>query len=259
MWAGVPGWLSVVLFFLLMSVVGLLEGMQIAFFAVAKIPESERGDAPFAKKTCDLLFKGDGHNLPGFMIGRQLCVVSCFFIIARVTTLNVAPEDKNVFGVSDSGQDFFNTGLLGAIITTILGSISWQLVASAFPLAFLSNPFTYLFLRICLFLEATGLASGSWVLAAIHARFAGFQRDEVYIGTAEERAKNNDKDDSQRLHAGLGHPVKLPGFVDAAPNSLKKLIKSDPAVKEFIDSIRLDKVDAGSDGTTEMSAVAEKV
>jgi hypothetical protein len=30
--------------------------MQIAFFAVAKIPKSERGDAIFAKKTCDLSY-----------------------------------------------------------------------------------------------------------------------------------------------------------------------------------------------------------
>jgi hypothetical protein len=30
---------------LLMTVVSLLEGMQISFFAVARIPKSERGDA----------------------------------------------------------------------------------------------------------------------------------------------------------------------------------------------------------------------
>jgi len=238
MWKGVPGWLAVVLFFLLMSVVGLLEGMQIAFFAVAKIPKEERGSHPFAKKTCELLFRGSGYNLPGFMIGRQLCVVSCFFIIARVTTLNVAAEDENIFGVSDAGQNFFNTGLLGAIITTILGSISWQLVASAFPLLFLSNPMTYIFLRLCLLLEATGVASGSWVLAAIHKKISNFQVDEVYIGTAEERAAKNNKDDSQRLHSGVGHVVKLPGFLQAAPKSLRELMLKDPSVREYIDSLR---------------------
>jgi len=246
MWKGVPDWLAVVLFFLLMSVVGLLEGMQIAFFAVAKIPESERGESVWAKKTCELLFRGEGHNLPGFMIGRQLCVVSCFFIIARVTTLNVKAEDQNVFGVSDSAQDFFNTGLLGALITTILGSISWQLVASAFPFLILSNPMTYIFLRICLFLESTGIASGSWVLAGIHKKIAGFQRDEVYIGTAEERAKQSNKDDSQRLHAGAGHPVKLPGFYEAAPKSLKKLMKNDPSVREYIDNIKVNDEDSAA-------------
>ena len=111
MWEGVPEAVSVIVFFILMSVVGLLEGMQIAFFAVAKIPKAERGDHKFAKMTCDLLFKGKGHNLPGFMIGRQLCVVSCFFIIARVTTLDVEVGDENIFGVSDGLQRFFNTGL----------------------------------------------------------------------------------------------------------------------------------------------------
>jgi hypothetical protein len=108
-----------------MSVVGLLEGMQIAFFAVARIPKSERGDATFAKKTCNLLFSGEGSSLPGFMIGQQLCVVSCMFFIARATTLPIAADEENIFDVSDGLQKFFNTGLLGAIITTIVASISW--------------------------------------------------------------------------------------------------------------------------------------
>merc|ERR1711937_96264 len=157
------GWIAVIIFVILLCIVGMLEGMQIAFFAVAKIPASERGDSIFAKKTCELLFRGDGYNMPAFMVGRQLCVVSCMLFVARFTTV---------------------------------GSISWQLVAAAFPIAFLSNPLTYILLRICLFLEGTGLCQASWVLAAVHKRIANFQRDEVYIGTAEERAakdiENND-------------------------------------------------------------------
>merc|ERR1712018_523381 len=120
MWKGVPNVVAVILFFLLMSFVGLLEGMQIAFFAVAKLKADERGRAPFAMKTCELLFRGQGHNLPGFMVGRQICVTLNFFVIARVTSLNITPgEGQNVFGVSDDVQKFFNTGLLGAVITTI--------------------------------------------------------------------------------------------------------------------------------------------
>jgi silicon transporter len=237
MWDGVPEAVSVILFFALMSVVGLLEGMQIAFFAVAKIPKSERGDSIYAMKTCELLFHGEGQNLPGFMIGRQLCVVSCFFIIARVTTLDVSEDDENIFGVSDGLQAFFNTGLLGAIITTIVGSISWQLVASAFPIAMLSNPFTYIFLRICLGLEATGIASGAWVLARIQKRILGYQRDEVYIGTAEERSAKNMSDNESDLHLGTGHLLKLPGFADKAPSALQKLWESDPKVAEYLKSI----------------------
>mmetsp|Transcript_36600 Transcript_36600/g.53599 ORF Transcript_36600/g.53599 Transcript_36600/m.53599 type:complete len:503 (+) Transcript_36600:2-1510(+) len=241
MWDGVPNAVAVILFFLLMSVVGLLEGMQIAFFAVAKLKKSERGRAPFALKTCELLFRGDGHNLPGFMIGRQLCVVSCFFIIARVTSLNVEPGNgNNIFGVSDAAQTFFNMGFLGAVITTILGSITWQLVASAFPLAFLSNPMVYVFLRLCLFLEATGIASGAWVLAGIHKRVAGFQRDEVYIGTPEER-EAKDLGDSKEVEHAL---AKLPGFT-SMPEALVKLMSQDPSVKEFVRSMSANNIDVG--------------
>jgi len=200
MWEGVPPGVAVVIFFILMCVVGMLEGMQIAFFAVAKITEAERGSSFFAMKTCELLYSGDGHNLPGFMVGRQLCVVSCMLFVARVTSVDMK-GDANLFGVSDGLQGLFNTGLLGAVFLTIVGSISWQLVASAFPIAFLSNPITYILLRWCLFLEATGICQGAWVLAAIHKKIAGFQRDEVYIGTAEERAKQDMGDDEQSLNS----------------------------------------------------------
>lgn len=236
MWEGVPPGVAVFIFFILMCVVGMLEGMQIAFFAVAKLPASERGKSFFAMKTCHLLFGGSGNNLPGFMIGRQLCVVSCMFFVARVTSVDTK-GGENIFGVSNGLQSLFNTGLLGALMLTILGSISWQLVASAFPIAFLSNPITYVLLRVCLFLESTGICAGAWVLAAIHKKIADFQRDEVYIGTAEDRAKQEMEDDSKLPHLGPGHLVKLPAFTDIAPHSLKELLKKDATVAIFLNDI----------------------
>mmetsp|Transcript_6872 Transcript_6872/g.12946 ORF Transcript_6872/g.12946 Transcript_6872/m.12946 type:complete len:510 (-) Transcript_6872:196-1725(-) len=237
MWDGVPSWAAVIVFFFLMSVVGMLEGMQIAFFAVAKLPPSERGSSVFALKTCELLFRGEGNNLPGFMIGRQLCVVSCMFFVARVTSVSISEGETNIFNVPNGLQELFNTGLLGALITTICGSISWQLVASAFPIAFLSNPLTYILLRLCLLLESTGLCGAAWLIAAVHKKFSGFQRDEVYIGTAEERAKGNMGDNTSHVPVGPGHIAKLPGFADNAPKSLQKLLKKDPSVGQYISSL----------------------
>eukprot|EP00558_Chaetoceros_sp_UNC1202_P010555 CAMPEP_0197233736 /NCGR_PEP_ID=MMETSP1429-20130617/1719_1 /TAXON_ID=49237 /ORGANISM="Chaetoceros sp., Strain UNC1202" /LENGTH=494 /DNA_ID=CAMNT_0042692041 /DNA_START=67 /DNA_END=1551 /DNA_ORIENTATION=+ len=237
MWEGVPPTVAVIIFFILMSVVGMLEGMQIAFFAVAKVPDSERGEAKFAKMTCDILFGGTGNNLPGFMIGRQLCVVSCMFFIARVTSVSIPEGESNIFGVSDGLQEFFNTGLLGAVITTIVGSITWQLVAAAFPLAFLGNPITYILLRICLLLEASGICSGAWVIAAVLKKIIGYQRDEIYIGTADERAKMDMADADDMVFVGPGHPVKLPGFGESAPQALKDLMKEDVESSQFVASI----------------------
>ena len=238
MWEGVPNGVAVVVFFLLMSVVGMLEGMQIAFFAVAKIPKDERGDNYWAKKTCEILYFGEAHNLSGFMIGRQLCVVSCMFFIARVTSLDIDPDAEDfdgetIFGVSTGIQKFFNLGFLGALITTIVASIAWQLVASAFPIAMLSNPFTYILLRICLFLEGIGICNGAYVIAWIHAKIAGFQRDEIYIGTAEERREKAMADDKSALSVGTGHIAKLP-LVDA-PADLKNLIETNDEVRKYME------------------------
>merc|ERR1712127_280191 len=237
LWDGVPAAVAIIVWFVLMCVVGMLEGMQIAFFAMAKLPESERGDSYWAKKTCALLFKGEGVNLPGFMIGRQLCVVSCMFFVARVTSVSLDEDEDNVFGVGNGLQELFNTGMLGALIVTIVASISWQLVASAFPMLFLNNPMTYFLLVLCLGLEATGLCNAAWVLAAIHKKIAGFQRDEVYIGTAEERAAKNLADKS--IPSGVGHMYKLPGFAEhlTMPSAMQELIENDPNVKKFVDDL----------------------
>merc|ERR1719203_2645482 len=128
-WEGIPNFVSFIIFLVLMSIVGMLEGMQIAFFAVAKLKADERGSARCAKMTAQLLFKGAGNNLPGFMIGRQLSVVSCMFFVARVTSIKMAEGAGNMFGVSDAIQKMFGTGLLGALFLTVVGSISWQLIA----------------------------------------------------------------------------------------------------------------------------------
>ena len=188
LWKCVPSYVAVTVFFVLMPILGMLEASHIAFFAAAKLRSSERGDSYFAMKTCEVLFNGEGLNLPAFMIGRQLCVVSCMLFVARVTSIDTK-GGENIFGVPDGVQALLNTGFLGALIVTITGSIVWQLVAAAFPIAFLNNPITYTLLHLCLSLEKTGICAGAWILALTHKKLAGFNRDEVYIGTADERAE----------------------------------------------------------------------
>jgi len=188
MWDGVPSWLAVILFFFFMAIVGALEGIQVAFFAVANMTDAQRRQGAWAERSCEVLFaQNEGRNLPGFMVGRQMCVTLCFFIIARVTTIVIGEGEENIFGVPDELQEFFNTGLLGALITTIVASIMWQLVATAFPFLFMNNPITYLLLRWCLFLEWTGLCQGAWVCALLLRKIIKYKKDEKYIGTAEER------------------------------------------------------------------------
>jgi len=183
MWDGVPPAASVVIFFVLMCFVGMMEGMQIALFAVVNLPDDELKNHSMAHKTCQLAFREQ--NLQAFLIGRQICVTVCMFVVARITTLDVVTGEGNIFGVSDGLQNFFNTGLLGAVITTIVASLAWRIIASSFPVAFLSNPLVYLIIRLCLLLEKSGICSAAWVLARYHKPLVNYQLDEVHLEGAE--------------------------------------------------------------------------
>ena len=181
MWDGVPIPVSIIFFFILMMVVGMLEGLQIALFAVMRRTDLEQ-DHHMAHKICQLVFS-DPKNLPAFLVGRQILVTCCMFIVARITAVNVDLETgTNIFGVSDNLQNFFNTGLLGAVITTIIASLIWRIIASSYPVAFLSNPAPYVLIRICLFLEKSGICSSAWILAYGHKKVMNYHEDVVYIG-----------------------------------------------------------------------------
>lgn len=145
------------------------------------LPEDELAKAKIAATNCKLTFSGN--NFAAFLIGRQILVTLCMFLVAKITALTVIPgEGKNIFGVSDGLQLFFNTGLLGAIITTIVASLAWRIVASSFPLMFMSNPLIYVIVQMCLVLEKTGVCSASWFLALIQKEIFNFQPDDAYLG-----------------------------------------------------------------------------
>jgi hypothetical protein len=108
-------------------------------------------------------------------------------------------------------------------------------------------------------LEGTGLCQGAWVIADVHKAIAGFKRDEEYIGTAEERAGLSMKDDNTVLEYGPGHIVKLPNFIDHAPQSLQELAQSDAKVAKFVQSLSVtngagDATDSDGDGEVEALA-----
>ena len=184
MWDGVPAAASVIIFFLLLAFVGMMDGMQVAAFAVVNIPEGELAIHTIAHNNCQLIFSGE--NLQAFLIGRQICVAACMFIVTRIATITIPDGEPNIFGVSDGFQTFIDTGLLGAVVLTIIGSLAWRIVASSFPLAFMSNPLIYVIIRLCLLLEMSGLCSASWVLARYHKILAGYQPDEVYLEGSEK-------------------------------------------------------------------------
>jgi Silicon transporter len=92
-----------------------------------------------------------------------------------MTSINVGIdlEGNNIFGVNDGLQNFFNTGFLGAIISTI---VAWRIIASSFPIAFLSNPLIYLII-ICV----SRICFVACVLARYQKPIVNYQPDKIYL------------------------------------------------------------------------------
>ena len=118
-------------------------------------------------------------------------------MVARITTIDANNEDiknhgETTFGVSEEVQAFINTGLLAALVTTILGSLMFRVVASSAPLLFLSNPIINMFLRMCLIVEYTGIMQFAWVTSAFVSRIMQLQPDEKHFRSAPYVAIDSD-------------------------------------------------------------------
>ena len=194
---GIPDAASVAIFVGLVCFLGMLEAMQIALFAVVNLPNSALHSHPVAKSNCDLAFEGD--NFQSFLIGRQICVTMTMFLLARFTTTDVLPGENTIMGISHTMQLFFNTGLPGAFITTIVASLAWRIFASSFPIPFLANPLVNATIRLCLLLEASGVFSTAWLLAITLKKIVGFQVDEIYIGPLYKGEKDAESQDDITL------------------------------------------------------------
>ena len=191
MYPGLTTIASFAVFFGLVCFLGLLEAIQIAAFAVVKLPPDVVAKNAAADANCRLVFRG--RNFKAVLIGRQICVTTSMFLLARITTTNVDPGDlvdtsttmSTVLGVPAAIQDFFNTGLPGALITTIVASLWWRILAASFPIAFMANPVVHWTIRLCLCLEATGIFSAAWLLADGIKWMMGLKSDDVYLTSKE--------------------------------------------------------------------------
>ena len=188
MYEGVSSYVSIAILLFLICFLGIMEAMQIALFAVVNLPKKsiDFDRYSLAKINCDLAFKGS--NFQAFLIGRQICVTMSMFLLARVTT--TCYQQPTVLGDHDDAvgfnsqkvEDFFNTGLPGAFITTVIASLAWRIFGSCFPMEFMNSPIVYPTIRLCLFLESTGIFSAAWVSATWLRTILRLQPDEDYIG-----------------------------------------------------------------------------
>lgn len=191
--------MSIAIFFVLMTVVGVLEGLQIALLAAIRMDlEAVRVSHPITYTNCAYVLRAS--DLEAFLVGRQILVTLCMvrelnllfiltvlqFVVARIAAIDANHEDfkehgETTFGVSRGVQMFITTGLLGALITTIIGSLVFRVLASCAPLLFLSTPIITFFIRMCLALEYTGTMQFSWVTAQAIKFLFRLRDDNTYL------------------------------------------------------------------------------
>jgi hypothetical protein len=203
MWNGVSPALSIIIFFCLLCLVGLMEGLQIAAFALLNTPNNELLEYKIAHKNCALMY--EGQNLQSFLVGRQIFVAALMFIVARIATISIDANSgqTNIFNVSNGFQYFLDTGLLGAVILTIIGSLAWRVIASSFPLLFMSNPIIYVIIRACFILESTGVCSAAWLIALICKKIFRIKSDDAYLNNNENNTNENENDTDDTERGGL--------------------------------------------------------
>ena len=197
MWKGVPGWASLIIFIMVLFLLGVMEGLQIALIELKRQePESYMESHPKAYKLGKFAMKGD--NVERFLMGRQVFVVCLVFFAAKLTTIHGTSESGFLFYVPDWVQALFlETGLLACVVVVIIAQLMPQIVASLYPTQFLELLVMRPAYWACIILETSGLTHICWVLAWLLSKLFRMKK-EVEADEDEDKSiqmdKNGNKD-----------------------------------------------------------------
>merc|ERR1712110_522783 len=88
-WKAVPGWAALIIFLLVLFLLGVMEGIQIALVELKRQdPETYKESHPQAYRLGQIAAKGD--NIERFLMGRQVFVVCLVVFVAQLTPQIIA-------------------------------------------------------------------------------------------------------------------------------------------------------------------------
>jgi len=158
---GVPNYAQIILLFVLLILLGTMEGTMMALNQLRRVDPELYKDKYLPYITVTYARKGD--RVERFLNGRQVIVVLCGFQLAYLTTIQNGTLDFYPYFLAQ----LFYTGLMGSLVVFILGQITPQVFAAKFPTVFLSNPILFTVFRICLIIELTGLTYSTWAIVRL--------------------------------------------------------------------------------------------
>ena len=221
MWKIVPGWVSLLIFLLVLVLLGIMEGLQIALVELKRQdPKSYMETHPAAYRLGQYAMKGD--NIERFLMGRQVFVVCLVFFAAKLTTIHGREESGFLFYVPDWVQALFlETGLLACVVVVILAQLMPQIVASVYPTQFLQLAGMWPAYWACIGLEYSGITHICWVFAYIWSKVFGM-KEEVAVIEIEKTVEKPAQ--LEKIDNKFCENIVTEGFLKFEPTSPRGLV-----------------------------------
>merc|ERR1712241_1476776 len=140
-WQAIPGWAALLIFLLVLFLIGVMEGIQIALVELKlQDPATYKATHPKAYRLGQIAARGD--NIERFLMGRQctdqVFVVCLVFFAAKLTTIHGRSPDGFLFPVPEVVQTLLlETGLLACVVVVIVAQLTPQIIASVYPVEFM--------------------------------------------------------------------------------------------------------------------------
>jgi hypothetical protein len=193
-----PPIVDFLIFIFCMTLVGYLEGLQVAILAVEHAdPDLYKENYPRAYKLMSSCKQGN--NVERFLVGRQFFTIFVMTLMAQVTSF---PDISHLGINSIVWFIFIQTGLPGALVVTTIGSLQPQLLAAKDPWRFMDLYGSYSVLYLCYGLEASGICTHfAWMLI-------GILRSTVYT-TNDPQASDKESTLQEKLIDALKYVVSF--------------------------------------------------
>mmetsp|Transcript_11120 Transcript_11120/g.16837 ORF Transcript_11120/g.16837 Transcript_11120/m.16837 type:complete len:328 (-) Transcript_11120:136-1119(-) len=173
-WGKVDDSLSLLLFLFMIIWVALVQGMQIALFALKKTSLRNLKRTHWSAYINFKAAFGTG-NIEPFLIGRQIFVTASFFYLSKVTHLLSADDNAEGDPLSKF-REFFVSNVLGVLVTAI--PLLWgRLAAACMPRLYLSNLLILPNIYFCKAIGSLGIVDASWpIVAMLKSSYLGWYR-----------------------------------------------------------------------------------
>eukprot|EP01084_Bolivina_argentea_P316681 548994_1 len=182
-----PIWLVYITFFFCICLLSITEGLHVAAVQVANHSPNQYIQL-YPRSASLIRYQNQGRNFQHFLIGRQIIVVFCVFIVGRCTTFDgffvyLPPvfEDITMF-----------TGFLGVVFVVQVAQLTPQILSSNFAAQYMNLWGVNYIYYLCIAIEKTGICHAVWLFCWLIQSTTCFKRAFGVEGVFEYDVYNID-------------------------------------------------------------------